>query len=168
MLKYKTFKSWSNVSIVYQLNEGKNKSGQQKRYTRTSRNNKKRKQTIQTYRYSEAILRWTWKQQHYSTEQRNYTKSQKKQPTFWGDTTLLQGQKVTRVESIGSLKTGNGESSQFKKPEITSIHSKKNLSTISYLIFLDHSYNCRIHGEECVNITIPPHLPPFQWTFDTS
>ena len=55
---------------------------------------KKKKQTIQTYWYSEVNLRWTGKQQHYSTEQRNYTESQKKRPMFRGDSTpLLQGQK---------------------------------------------------------------------------
>ena len=44
--------------------------------------------------------------------------------TFWEDTTpLLQGH---RVESIGSLKTGNnGKCSQFKKSENTFIDSEK-------------------------------------------
>ena len=41
---------------------------------------KKRKQTVQIYRYSEETLRWTGKQQHYSTEKLH--KSQKNSQRF--------------------------------------------------------------------------------------
>ena len=107
-------------SKVYKLKVGKQKTrDSKKRYTRTSRLKKENWNTASLFHRTEKV--------HKITEKK---KKKKKNVSRRYNSSSSGTKSKHGVETIGSLKTSNnGKCSQFKKPENTSIHRKRNLST---------------------------------------
>ena len=128
---------------------GNNKTMTAKRYTRTSRPKKeKTNYTNLPIQWGKLMLNWkTTATLFHRTEKLHKITEKITNVSRRYNSSCSWTKSKHRVESIGSLKTGNNEKcSQFKKPENTSIHSEKNLSTSIHseknlsTLWFQHSY----------------------------